>query len=109
MDFILSTTHTLPGYKIEEVLGIVMGYSIRTRGALGKTIAAIESIFGGRASSYIPEIDKARKEALDELVNKARELGANAVIGIDFETSELLEGFILIVATGTAVKAYKET
>lgn len=102
-EVLLATTHTLPGYKIERILGIVYGSSVRTRGLGGKIIAGIEAIVGGRGEAYLRELEKARNDAIMELVNKARSLGANAVIGIDFETTEILEGFIVITAYGTAV------
>ncbi|MEM1508619.1 MAG: YbjQ family protein [Thermofilaceae archaeon] len=106
---LLSTTHTLPGYKIVRNLGIVTGISIRTRGMLGRFIAGIEAMVGGRSESYIAELKKAREEAIQDMVAAASRLGANAIIGIDFETSEVLEGFIMITATGTAVVAEPET
>jgi uncharacterized protein YbjQ (UPF0145 family) len=100
---LLSTTHALPGYRVAKVLGIVNGMSVRTRGMLGRLLAGIEAALGGRAESYIVELKKARDEALQDLIREASRLGANAVIGIDFETSEVLEGFIVVTATGTAV------
>jgi len=100
---LLSTVPSIPGYRIVKVLGIVTGMSIRTRGMLGRFIAGIEALVGGRSEAYIEELKKAREEALRDLVNEAAKLGANAVVGVDFETSEILEGFIMITATGTAV------
>ena len=71
---------------------------------LDRIISGIEALVGGRGSVYLEELDKARREVLDELERKARMMGANAVIGIDFETTEMLEGFIMITAYGTAVE-----
>lgn len=79
------------------------GMSVRTRGVLGRFLAGIEAAVGGRSESYMVELKKARDEALQDLVREASRLGANAVVGIDFETSEILEGFIVVTATGTAV------
>jgi len=100
---LLSTTPTLPGYRVVKVLGVVNGMSIRTRGMLGRFLAGIEAAIGGRAESYIVELKKARDEAIQDLIREASRLGANAVVGVDFETSEILEGFIIVTATGTAV------
>ena len=100
---LLSTTQVIPGYRVVKVLGIVSGMSVRTRGMLGRFLAGIEAAIGGRAESYIGELKKARDEAIQDLVREASRLGANAVVGIDFETSEILEGFIIVTATGTAV------
>ena len=78
--------------------------SVRTRGFLGRLAAGLEAIVGGASSAYISELKKARDEALNDLVNSAKALGANAVVGLDFETSEILKGFIVVTATGTAVE-----
>jgi len=104
-EVLLATTHTLPGYKVERILGVVYGSSVRTRGLGGKIIAGIEAIVGGRGEAYLRELEKARDEAIEELVDRAKRMGANVVIGVDFETTEILEGFIDITAYGTAVVA----
>jgi len=108
-DVILSTTPTLPGYKIIELLGIIYGMSIRTRGLGGKIMAGLEALAGGRGESYLSELRKARNEAIEDLKMNAERVGANAVIAVDFETTEILEGFIVVTAYGTAVKAVPET
>jgi len=104
-DFILATTHTVPGYKIKRVLGIVTGLSPRTRGVLGRFIAGIETMVGGEIRAFTSEIEKAQAEAIERMKSKALSLGANAIIGVDLETSDLGlgAGIILISATGTAV------
>lgn len=98
------TTQWIPGYEVEAVLGLVWGISVRTRGMLGRFISGIEAIVGGRGSAYLEELDKARIEALEDLKRKAASMGANAVLSIDFETTEILEGFIVVTAYGTAVR-----
>lgn len=104
-NIIVATTPTLPGYKIKKVLGVVTGLSPRTRGMLGRFIAGIETMFGGEVKAFTTEIEKARIEALERMKVKAAAMGANAVIGVDLETSDigLGAGIILISATGTAV------
>jgi uncharacterized protein YbjQ (UPF0145 family) len=102
------TTPSIPGYRIVRVTGIVSGMSIRTRGLLGRLGASVEAIVGGRSEAYITELKKAREEALRDLVEEAQRLGANAVVGVDFETSEVLEGFLVVAATGTAVVVERE-
>jgi len=106
-DIILATMPMIPKYEIDEVLGVVYGSSTRTRGLGGRFISSIESVVGGKGTAYAEEIEKARREALEDLKNEARRLGANAVLSIDFETTEVLEGFILVSAYGTAVKLKK--
>lgn len=84
-------------------MGIVSGLTARTRGLGGKFVAGLESIVGGEVAAFTSEIEKARLEAIDRLVENARRMGANAVVSLDIETSEVFEGTILISATGTAV------
>ncbi len=97
------TTPTVPGYRVKKVLGIATGLTARTRGMGGKFVAGIQSMVGGEVSAFTYEIEKARVEAIDRMKKKARELGANAVVGLDMETSDVFQGTILISATGTAV------
>ena len=106
-DLILATMPLIPTHVVEEVLGVIYGSSTRTRGVGGRFISGLEAIVGGKGSAYADEIEKARKEAIMDLKKEARNLGANGVLGIDFETAEVLEGFILVSAYGTAVKLRK--
>jgi uncharacterized protein YbjQ (UPF0145 family) len=106
-DIILATIPAIPKYETDEVFGVVYGSSTRTRGLGGRFISSIESVMGGKGTAYAEEIEKARKEALEDLKNEARKLGANGVLAIDFETTEVLEGFILVSAYGTAVRLKK--
>ena len=110
IDFLMVTTPTVPGYKITQVLGLVTGLTPRTRGALGKFIAGFQSMFGGEVTAFTSEVEKARWEAISRAKSRAIELGANAIIGIDVETSDLglQSGIVLFSATGTAVVLEKE-
>ena len=107
-DILVVTTPTLPGYRIIEVLGVVTGITPRTRGLLGKFVGGIQSMFGGEVTAFTTEIEKARRESVERLKDRARDLGANAVVGLDMETSDLLQTLIVISATGTAVKIEME-
>ena len=97
------TTPTVPGYRIRRVLGVVHGLTVRTRGMWGKWVAGIKSMFGGKIGTYVAELRKAKEEALNTLKEEAAKLGANAVVGVDFETSNLLGDMIMVSAHGTAV------
>lgn len=110
VEFLMVTTPTVAGYKIKRVLGLVTGLTPRTRGVLGKFIAGIESMFGGEVTAFTSEVEKARWEALDRAKFRAVALGANALIGVDVETSDLglQSGIVLFSATGTAVIIEKE-
>jgi uncharacterized protein YbjQ (UPF0145 family) len=108
-DFIIVTTPTVAGYRVTEVLGIVSGLSPRTRGVGGVLKGALQSLGGGEVTAFTSEIEKARVEAISRAINNARKLGANAIIGLDIETSDLGESYItLLSATGTAVKIEPE-
>lgn len=98
------TTPTLPGYRVVKVLGVVTGLTVRTRGVGGKFVAGIEGMFGGEVTSYSSEAEKARRESLHRLIDKAKAIRANAIIAADFETSDILQGTAtLFSAYGTAV------
>jgi len=101
---ILVTTPTVPGYEIVKVLGTVHGLTVRTRGMGGKIVAGIEGILGGEVTSYTYECEKARAESLKRLKENAAKTGANAIVGVDFETSDILQGTATVFgAWGTAV------
>jgi uncharacterized protein YbjQ (UPF0145 family) len=94
---------TVLGYRVVKVYGIVHGLTARTRGLVGKIVGSLQSIVGGEVSAFTKEIDKAKDEALKRLMEQAREIGANAVVGVDFETTEVFESVVLVAAHGTAV------
>ena len=101
---IVVTLPHLPGYRIVRVLGAVHGLTVRTRGVGGKISAGISGIFGGEVHSYTEECERSKAEALSRLRDNAQQMGANAVIGADFETSDILAGTATVFsAYGTAV------
>lgn len=99
------TTPTIPGYKITKVIGVVTGLTPRTRGVLGQIIGSIQSLFGGEITAFTIELEKARIEAMNRMREKAMNMGANAVISLDMETSDIgvQAGIVVFSATGTAV------
>ena len=103
--FLITTTPSIPGYRIKRILGVVTGITPRTRGVLGKFIAGFQSMFGGEITAFTEELEKARNEAIEKLKDKALAIGANAVVGLDLETSDLglQAGVVVVSATGTAV------
>ena len=101
-------TDYVPGYEIEEVLGIVWGSAIRAV-HLGKDIkVAFKKLVGGELSDYTQMMEEARKAALDRLVEKARSMGADAVINLRFASSAVTTSAAEILAYGTAVKLRKK-
>lgn len=108
---IVVTTPTVPGYKINRVVGLVNGLSPRTRGIGGVITGMIQSIGGGEITAFASEIERARVDAVSRAINQARSRGANGIVGLDIETSDIggESSFItLLSATGTAVVIEKE-
>lgn len=103
-DFIVVTTPTIAGYKIKKVLGLVMGLTPRSRGVGGVFKAGFQSLKGGEITAFTSEIEKARIQAIERVTEEAKKKGANAIIGLDLETSDIGQTNVtLISATGTAV------
>ncbi len=102
---ILSTTPTLEGRPIREYKGIVTGEAILGANVFKDLFAGIRDIVGGRSATYERELASARQIALDELAQRAREVGANAVVGVDldFEVLGAQNGMLMVSASGTAV------
>jgi len=105
---IVTTTPEIPGHKIKRVLGIVNGTTVRTRGAWGRFLAGLKATFGGKVGAVLKEVNKAQDEAIQNLIKNAQEMGANAVIGVRLEITEIFEGMVLINASGTAVEIEPE-
>ncbi len=101
------TTGQLPGYRVKKVLGVASGLTARTRGLGGKFVAGFEAMLGGEVRSFTSEMEKARVEALERLKENAAKMGANAVLRMDIETSEVFRATVLLSATGTAVVVEK--
>lgn len=105
-DFKTVTIPSIPGYKITKVIGLVNGLSPRTRGLGGVLRGALQSIGGGEITAFTSEIEKARVDAISRAIKQARKRGANAIVGLDMETSDMggeASYITLISATGTAV------
>ena len=100
------TTPTIPGYKISKVIGLVTGLSPRTRGVGGQIWGGVQALLGGEVSAFTLEIEKARLEAIQRAIEQAESRCANAIVGVDLETSEMGSAqmtIMCITATGTAV------
>jgi uncharacterized protein YbjQ (UPF0145 family) len=100
---ILATTETIAGKAVVETLGVVRGNTIRAR-HIGKDIKAVfRHVIGGEISEYTKLMAESREQAMDRLRQNAEELGANAVVGLRFTTSQLMGGAAELLAYGTAV------
>ena len=100
---IVVTTPYLPGYRITESKGMVFGLVVRSRGLGGNVMAQLRSLGGGEIHEYTSLLEDSRRQALDRLVNNATLVGANAVISMRFDSSEISGIMSEIVAYGTAV------
>jgi uncharacterized protein YbjQ (UPF0145 family) len=101
----LTTTPSMEGKKIVRYCGVVAGEAVLGANIFKDMFASVRDIVGGRSGTYEKELRKARQIALDELSEQARELGANAVVGIDIDYEVLGEknGMLMVSASGTAV------
>jgi len=98
------TTDTIAGYAITESLGSVIGNTIRAR-HLGKDISAgLRSLVGGEITEYTGMMAESREQALQRMLDRAKELNADAVVGIRFQTSMIMQGSAELLVYGTAVK-----
>ncbi|MFT5685839.1 MAG: hypothetical protein ACI8RZ_006793 [Myxococcota bacterium] len=97
------TTDEIHGYRIREVRGLVRGNTIRARHLGNDIIALFKSIVGGEISEYTKMMAESREQALDRMRAEALARGANAVVGVRFSTSMIMQGTAEILAYGTAV------
>ncbi len=101
---IVATTETIAGYEITDNLGTVIGNTIRAR-HMGKDImAGLRTIIGGEIKEYTGMLAESREQSLMRMKGKAKELGADAVVGVRFQTSMILSGTAELLVYGTAVK-----
>ena len=100
---LLVTANHAPGYKVDRVIGMVYGITVRSRGIGGNILAGLRSIAGGEIKEYTEMAQQARQQALDRLAVQARSLGANAVISVNFDSTELGPSMDEIIAFGTGV------
>lgn len=106
---ILVTTGTVPGKVIKENLGLVRGNTIRARHVGHDISAALKNLVGGEIRDYTKMMAESREQALDRLVDEAKGLGANAVVGLRFTTSMIMQSASEILAYGTAVVVEEES
>jgi uncharacterized protein YbjQ (UPF0145 family) len=100
---IVTTTENIPGARVTRVIGQMFGLTVRTRGVGGNIAAGFRGLAGGEVKSYTKLLEDARREAVDRLVQSATAAGANAVVMMRFDSSEMGQTMSEIVAYGTAV------
>ncbi len=101
---ILSTVNEIAGKEIVGVLGLVRGNTIRARHVGKDIMAGLKNIVGGEITDYTKMLAESREQALDRMTEEAKGLGADAIIGIRFTTSSVMQGAAELLAYGTAVR-----
>jgi uncharacterized protein YbjQ (UPF0145 family) len=100
---IITTTENIPGYRVRDVKGQVFGLVVRSRGLGGNIAAGLRSIIGGEITEYTSLLEETRRHATDRLIQNAQIMGANAVVMMRFDSTEMGQSMTEIVAYGTAV------
>ncbi|HVY52164.1 MAG TPA: heavy metal-binding domain-containing protein [Devosia sp.] len=100
---IVVTTNDVPGHRIVRTVGLVRGITVRSRSVIGTIGGALQSLVGGNVTLFTQLAETSRKEALDLMVEHASQMGANAVIGMRYDSNEIGEGITEMLAYGTAV------
>jgi uncharacterized protein YbjQ (UPF0145 family) len=98
-----STTFTIEGYRITRPLGVVRGIIVRSRSIVGSFGAALQTIVGGNITIYTQLCEKTRSDAFDLMMGQAAALGANAVVGVRYDATEIAQGVTEVLCYGTAV------
>ncbi len=100
---LMSTTETIEGKKIVKHLGLVKGNTIRARHIGRDIMAGLRNVVGGEITDYTKMMAESREQALDRMIEDAQNLGANAIVGVKFATSMVMQSASEILAYGTAV------
>ena len=103
---LVATTEHLPGRKVTEVLGVVFGSCVQTK-HVGKDIGAgLRSVVGGEARGYTELMEESRRTAMQRMIEDAKKLNADAIIGMRYATAQTMHGAAEIIAFGTAVRTH---
>ncbi|MDR3628156.1 MAG: YbjQ family protein [Ignavibacteriaceae bacterium] len=103
----VTTAFTLDGYKIIKNLGMVRGITVRSRSIFGTIGGSLQTLFGGNISLFTELCEKTREESFEIMLQHADGMGANAIIGIRYDTTDVLQGVSEVLCYGTAVVIQK--
>lgn len=98
-----TTTFELPGYRVARSFGVVRGIVVRSRSVVGNFFASVQTIFGGNITAYTSLCEQARGDAFDQMLAHAAQVGANAIVGVRYDATELGGGITEVLCYGTAV------
>jgi uncharacterized protein YbjQ (UPF0145 family) len=105
----VTTSFDFQGFHISRYLGIVRGITVRSRSVVGNFVGGLQTLVGGNITVYTELCEKAREEAFELMVEHARQMGANAVIGMRYDANDVMDGVTEVLAYGTAVVIEKDT
>jgi uncharacterized protein YbjQ (UPF0145 family) len=106
-EMLIATTNDLPGYTVEEVFGEVFGLTVRSRNIGSQLGAGLKSILGGELKGMTKALADSRQQVIERMVEEAEAKGANAVLAMRFDTSEMGSNWTEICAYGTAARVRK--
>ena len=106
---IVATTDSLPGYRLVCYVGLARGCAVRGASAQEDLLAIMKNQLGGEVHEYTQILAAAREQAIDRLIDDARNLGANAIVGLRHGSSDIGSGLAEVIAYGTAVVAEKSS
>ena len=99
----VTTAMELPGYRIRRNLGMVRGITVRSRSIVGNFLGGLQSLFGGNITIYTELCEQARDETYRDMLQHARHLGANAIIAVRYDATDVMAGLTEVLCYGTAV------
>jgi len=99
----ITTSTELPGYTVTRSLGLVRGLTVRSRSIVGNFFGGLQSLFGGNITIYTNLCEQARSEAFDLMCAHAEELGANAILAMRYDATDVMAGITEVLCYGTAV------
>jgi len=99
----ITTTFDLPGYRVARTIGLVRGVTVRSRSILGTLGASLQTVVGGNITLFEEMCEKTREQALELMMMHAMQQGANAVLGVRYDATEVMQGVTEVLAYGTAV------
>jgi uncharacterized protein YbjQ (UPF0145 family) len=105
LDAMVTTAFTLDGFRIERNLGIVRGIIVRSRSVFGTVGASLQTLVGGNITLFTNLCEETRAHAYQRMSEHAAQLGANAIIGVRYDATEIMQGVTEVICYGTAVVA----
>jgi uncharacterized protein YbjQ (UPF0145 family) len=100
----ITTAFELPGFRVVKTIGLVRGVTVRSRSILGTLGASLQTVVGGNITLFEEMCEKTREQALELMMSHAMQQGANAVIGVRYDATEVMQGVTEVLAYGTAVQ-----